>query len=70
MPEPRVPIHPAGAVFIFTHFIAARFQIDNLFYPASYFTAAVEIARNVGVDLDASGFGLRKTVDTFGRKRA
>jgi hypothetical protein len=27
------PFNPAGAVFIFTHFIAAGFQIDNPFFP-------------------------------------
>ena len=31
-----LPFNPAGAVLIFTHFIAAGFQIDNAFFPLPY----------------------------------
>ncbi len=56
-----LPFNPAGAVLIFTHFIAAGFQIDNAFFPLPVdFTAAIKIARNVGIHFDASGFGLEK----------
>ena len=65
-----LPFNPAGAVLIFTHFIAAGFQIDNAFFPLPVdFTAAIKIARNVGIHFDASGFGLGKTINTSGRKR-
>ncbi len=65
-----LPLDPAGAIFIFTHFIATRFQVDNpLFSLPVDFTAAVEIAGGVGIDLDPSGLGLRKTVDSFRCKR-
>ena len=66
-----LPLDPAGAIFIFTHFIAARFQIDNAFFTLPVdFTAAIKVARNVGVHFDASGLGLGKTINTGGRERA
>ena len=66
-----LPLDPTGAVFIFTHFITAGLQIDNPFFPLPVnFTAAVEIAGDIGIDLNPGGFRLGETVDSFGRDLA
>ncbi len=57
MPALRAPIQPGWRGSHFTHFIAAGFQIDNAFFPASRFYSRNKIARNVGIHFDASGFG-------------
>ena len=65
------PFDPAGAVLVFTHFVAARFQIDNAFFTLPVdFTTAIKVAGNVGIHFYACGFRLGKTMNTSCRKRA
>lgn len=61
------PLDPAGAVFIFTDFIAAGLQIDDAFLTLPVdFTAAVKVAGNVVINFYTRRFGTGKTIDTFG----
>ena len=62
------PFNTAGAVFVFTHLVAAGLKVNDPFFTLPVnFTAAVEIARYVSVDLYTGRFGLRETVDTVGQ---
>ena len=61
------PLDPAGAVFIFTDFIAAGLQIDDAFLTLPVdFSAAVKVAGNVVINFYTRRFGLGKTIETFG----
>ena len=65
------PFNAAGAVFVFTHLIAAGLKVNDPFFTLPVnFTAAVEIARHIGVHLHACCLGLGKTVDTIGQSMA
>src|SRR5699024_10217394 len=65
------PLYAAGAVFIFAHLIAARLQINNAFFALPVnFTSAIKRTGRVSVDFYRRGFRLRKTIDTFGPRRA
>ncbi|MNI82845.1 hypothetical protein D3C73_1396000 [compost metagenome] len=65
------PFNTAGAVFVFPHFIAAGFEVNDPFFALPVnFTAAVEIAGRIGINFYTSGFRLGETVDTFGECRA
>ena len=65
------PLYAAGAVFIFAHLIAARLQINNAFFALPVnFTSAIKRTGRISVDFYRRGFRLRKTIDTFGQRRA
>jgi hypothetical protein len=65
------PLNPAGAVFIFTHFIAAGLKVNDTFLALPVnFTATVEITWHIAVNFYTSGFGLGKTFNTFGQRLA
>ena len=62
-----LPLDAAGAVLIFSHFIAAGGEIDDPFFALpSDFTAAVKITRRVSIHFHTGRFGLGKVVDTVG----
>ncbi|MNR52587.1 hypothetical protein D3C85_1724510 [compost metagenome] len=65
------PFDAVGAIFVFTHFVAARLEVNDPFFALPVnFAAAIEITWRIGVHFDACGLGLRKTVDTVGQHRA
>ncbi|MPN39095.1 hypothetical protein SDC9_186621 [bioreactor metagenome] len=53
------PFDSAGAILVLSHFVAAGVEIDDplLALPVD-FTSAIEVARDIGVNLDACGLCL------------
>lgn len=53
------PFDSAGAILVLSHFVATGVEVDNPFFTLPVdFASAIEVARDIGVNFDASVFCL------------